>query len=450
MNETPNKPRRSPFANLSVVAESVLIGLLVGLVITLMRLSLGYSGALRARVLAALPDLSIRHKIVAVSWALIVGLLLGFANMLRPMVSGGGVSQIKGILGGRLGSDWRAELPLKWLASFIAISAGLSFGWEGPSVMLGLYTGLAVLRTWRRPNPERRTLLMSSAAAGVSAAFSAPLSGVVFALEEMGAAVAPLSIACALGASAAADLVAGRVFGLQSVYRFGGAAAMPLSALPWVALFGVGCAILGIVFKRVIYAFQDLFDTSRLPALVRPVFPAFAALALGLYLFEATGSGHALIEGLPHLAASARALAVLLAVKLLFTGFCAGSGASGGIFLPFLACGSLAGAIFAKLPAVADAVGAGRELSFIVLGMAGMFSAVVGAPITGIVLVLEMTGSAGHLLSLVTVSLCACVTTSLVSSAPVYDAMLTRLLKAPSMPKRAPAGTSASHSHSRL
>lgn len=436
MNKPSRPTLRSPAAILSIVSESVLIGLLVGVVITLLRLSLGYSGALRERILAALPALSVQHKIVAVAWAVLIGLLLGFANMIRPLVGGGGVSQVKGILGGRLGSDWRAELPLKWVASFIAISAGLSLGWEGPSVMLGLYTGLAVLRVWKRPSPERRTLLMSSTAAGVSAAFSAPLSGVVFALEEMGAAVAPLSIACSLAASAAADLAASRVFGLQSIYRFGGVPVLPLASLPWVALFGAGCALLGIAFKRVIYVFEDLFAMSRLPTLIRPVVPAIAALALGLCLFGATGSGHTLIEGLPTLAASVRTLAVLLAVKLLFTGFCAGSGASGGIFLPFLSCGALAGAVFAKLPIVTASIGAGWDVNFIVLGMAGMFAAVVGAPVTGIVLVLEMTGSAGHLLSLVTVSLCARVVTSLVSSAPVYDAMLTRLLKAPNIPRR--------------
>jgi H+/Cl- antiporter ClcA len=416
-------------SRLAVVFESILIGCSTGFVIVLFRLALNSADQLRLKIYQELPGLPPKYTWILAGVLFIVGLLLGLANVARPMVSGGGVSQIKGVIQGVLKADWKTELPLKWAASFLSISVGLSFGWEGPSVMLAAYTGLAVLHIFKRPQTERDTLLASSTAAGLSAAFGAPLAGVLFMIEEMRAAITPLSVACAMGASMAGDIVAGHFFGLQPVYHFRSITVMPVKFFFWIILLGIICALLGDAFKRLLYMSQDLFDFCRIPVVLRPVFPVMLSIPLSFCLYETTGGGHPLIDSLSLGSRPINLLLLILVVNLAYSSFCAGSGASGGIFLPFLTCGALAGDSFGRILAAAGFVGADYQLNFMILGMAAIFSAVVKAPVTGIVLVLEMTANYNHLASLVLVSLCSFVTAELFSSQSVYDVLLARILR---------------------
>jgi H+/Cl- antiporter ClcA len=415
-------------SRLAVIIESVVIGCSTGFVIVLFRLALNRSDKLRLEIYKTLPSLPPKYTVFLVIALTIAGLLLGLVNVVRPMVSGGGVSQIKGIIQGLLKADWKTELPLKWIASFFAISVGLSFGWEGPSVMLATYTGLAILQIFKRPHHERNTLLASSTAAGLSAAFSAPLAGVLFMLEEMRVTITPLSIACAMGASMASDIVAGHFFGLQPVYNFRSISVMPLHFFLWIILLGIICAFLGDLFKRVLYMSQDFFKFFRIPVLFRPVIPVLLSIPLSFYLYEVTGGGHALIDSLSVTDRPVNLLILILFVNLLYSSFCAGSGASGGIFLPFITCGALVGNTFGTILTNFGFISIDYKLNFMILGMAAMFSSVVKSPVTGIVLVLEMTANYRHLTSLVLVSLCSFVTAELISSRPVYDVLLTRIL----------------------
>jgi H+/Cl- antiporter ClcA len=415
-------------SRLAVIIESIVIGCSTGFVIVLFRLALNQTDKLRLEIYKALPSMPLRYTVLLVIGMAIAGLLLGLANVVRPMVSGGGVSQIKGVIQGFLKTDWKTELPLKWVASFLAISVGLSFGWEGPSVMLATYTSIAILQIFKRPQRERNTLLASSTAAGLSAAFSAPLAGVLFMLEEMRVTITPLSIACAMGASMAGDIVAGHFFGLQPVYHFRSITVMPVRFFVWIILLGVICAFLGDLFKRALYLSQDFFKALHIPVLFRPMIPVLLSIPLGFHLYDVTGGGHALIDSLSITDRPINLLLLILFVNLLYSSFCAGSGASGGIFLPFIACGAVAGDAFGRILTVSGLVGMDYQLNFMILGMAAMFSAVVKAPVTGIVLVLEMTANYNHLASLVLVSLCSFVTAELISSRPVYDVLLTRIL----------------------
>jgi H+/Cl- antiporter ClcA len=415
-------------SRLAVIIESIVIGCSTGFVIVLFRLALNKTEKLRFEIYNALPSMPVKYTVIFTLCLAAAGLLLGLANVVRPMVSGGGVSQIKGVIQGLLREDWKLELPLKWAASFLAISVGLSFGWEGPSMMLAAYTGIAILKIFKRPQQERNVLLASSSAAGLSAAFSAPLAGVIFMVEEMRITITPLSIACAMGASMAGDIVAGHFFGLQPVYHFRSITVMPLHFFFWISLLGVICAFLGDLFKRALYASQDFFKALRMPILFRPVIPVLISIPLSFYLYDVTGGGHPLIDSLSTTSRPLNLLLLILFVNLLFSSFCAGSGASGGIFLPFITCGALAGDAFGKLLTQLGFVGIEYQLNFMILGMAAMFSSVVKAPVTGIVLVLEMTANYNHLASLVLVSLCSFVTAELISSRPVYDVLLTRIL----------------------
>jgi H+/Cl- antiporter ClcA len=326
--------------------------------------------------------------------------------------------------------EWWPELPLKLVTGVLGLGAGLSLGREGPSIQIGAYIGKGVLTVFRRPHRERQILVTAASAAGVAAAFNAPLAGLLFVLEELQSSFSPLFIACSMGAAMAADAVAGFFFGLGPVFDFKHIDVLPLKAFPWVVLLGVICALLGDLFKRSLYFSLNLYDRFRIPQIIRPVLPLLVSVPVGFLLFDISGGGHWLIESLSQESKPLNLLCVLLAGKILFTAICYGSGTSGGIFLPLLACGAIVGSILGEILVMAGFALEGQNLNFMILGMAALFTGAVKAPVTGIVLILEMSGNFDHLGALVLVCFSAFVTSELIASKPVYTALLERLVKA--------------------
>jgi H+/Cl- antiporter ClcA len=125
---------------------------------------------------------------------------------------------------------WLSELPLKFVSAILSIGAGLSLGREGPSVQMGGYIGKAMSRIGHRSPAELRYLMISGAAAGLSAAFNAPLAGVLFALEELHKQFSPLMLLCAMAASAMGDFVSSHFFGMRPSFSFPEIIPLSLSA----------------------------------------------------------------------------------------------------------------------------------------------------------------------------------------------------------------------------
>ena len=432
--------RRWYGSRLAVIMESVVIGAAAGLVVVLFRYLLVQAENLRTLVYRALPGRSFWWTLCWILVLVLIGLLLGWAAKKRPMIRGSGIPQIKGALLGKMRLDWAPELPLKLGTGLLGLGAGLSLGREGPSIQIGAYVGKGVLSIFRRPDRERRFLITSASAAGLAAAFNAPLAGVLFVLEELQSSFSPLFLACAMGASMAAAGVAGFFFGLRPVFDFRDITVLPLRGFPWVILLGVICGLLGDLFKQGIYWSLNLYDRLRIPPVLRPAIPLAVSVPLGFLLFDITGGGHGLIESLSTTERGLTLILLLLAGKLLFTALCYGSGTSGGIFLPLLACGALAGLGWGKCLGFAHLTTAEQNLNFMILGMAAFFSAVVKAPVTGIILILEMSGNFNHLWSLVLVSLSAFVTADLIASRPIYAVLLERMLKPAPRDQRAGTG----------
>ncbi|MDR2111347.1 MAG: ClC family H(+)/Cl(-) exchange transporter [Spirochaetaceae bacterium] len=430
-------------SRLAVILESILIGFVVGFVIVTFRYLLNRADVLRARIYETLPRVPVYWTLFWVLALVLTGLFLGWAAQVRPMIRGSGIPQIKGALLRRMTLDWAPEMPLKLITGVLGLGAGLSLGREGPSIQIGAYLGKGVLSVFRRPNTERKFLITAAAAAGVSAAFNAPLAGVLFVLEELrvsekdspGDVFSPLFLACAMGASMAADAVAGFFFGLGPVFDFRYVRVLPLRDLPWVILLGIICALLGDLFKRILYGSLDAYDRLPIPRIICPVIPLLVSIPLGFFLFDISGGGHGLIESLSRRDRTLGMAALLFGTKTLFTALCYGSGASGGIFLPLLVCGALTGDGLGKCLSMAGFTAEGQNLNFMILGMAAFFTAVVKAPVTGIVLILEMSGNFNHLGSLVLVCFSAFVTSDLIVSRPVYDVLLERILVRKGGPK---------------
>jgi len=417
-------------SRLLVIAESIFIGLVTGFVVVGFRLLLNRNDRLRSAIYQKLASGGVVHLLVWILILIAVGLLLGWMSAKRPMIRGSGIPQLKGALIRKMNLDWKSELPMKIVGGVLGIGAGLSLGREGPSVQMGAYVGKGVLSLARRPNVERKYLITSGAAAGLAAAFNAPLAGVIFALEELQKSFSPLLLACAMGASMAGDLVAAHFFGLRPAFDFRFIQPLPITMFPWIVFLGVASALLGDLFKRSLYAAQDINAFLRIPVVIRPILPLLVSIPLGFYLFDVTGGGHHLIEALTMRDTPLMVLALLFGAKLLFTALSYGSGTAGGIFLPLLVCGALAGNAFGKIVSLTGFAESGQVLNFTILGMAAFFTAVVKAPVTGAVLILEMSGNFNHLGGLVLACLSAYVAADLMGSKAVYDVLLTRILKA--------------------
>jgi H+/Cl- antiporter ClcA len=417
-------------SRLAVILESILIGFVVGLMVVLFRWLLSQADVLRRDLYRALPGLPPWRIALWVLALALTGLFLGWAAKVRPMIKGSGIPQVKGALLRLMTLDWAPELPLKFITGLLGLGAGLSLGREGPSIQIGAYVGKGVLTIFRRPSRERKILVSAASAAGVAAAFNAPLAGVLFVLEELQSSFSPLFISCSLGAAMAADVVAGYFFGLGPVFDFRHVAVLPLRYLPWVVLLGIFCGLLGDVFKRSLYLSLNLYDRLRVPQILRPLVPLLLSVPVSFLLWDITGGGHALIESLSHGDNPHEFLLLLLAAKILFTASCYGSGTSGGIFLPLLTCGALSGVILGKGLVMAGFATDEQSLNFMILGMAAFFTGAVKAPVTGIILILEMSGNFNHLGSLVLVCFTSFVLTELIASRPVYTVLLERLVKA--------------------
>jgi H+/Cl- antiporter ClcA len=357
----------------------------------------------------------------------LIGLFLGWAAAARPLIKGSGIPQVKGALDGSLPLKPR-ELPLKLISGLLGLGAGLSLGREGPCVQIGAYVGKGVLSILPRANREQRWLISSGAAAGLAAAFNAPLAGVIFVLEELQIPFSSLFLACAMSASMAANAVAGFFFESGPVFDFRYIEILPLNNIPWIVMLGVICGIIGDLFKRLLYRSLNIYDGCKIPQLIRPVLPLLISIPIGLFCFDIMEGGHDLIESLANQGRTLEFLVLLIAGKILFTVFSYGSGTAGGIFLPVLACGALTGDLVGTYLTQYGFIAEGQTLNFIILGMAAFFTGVVKAPITGVVLILEMSANFNHLGNLVLVCFSALITSELISSRPVYAVLLERML----------------------
>lgn len=430
-------------SRVGLVLESIAIGALAGFIVVFFRVSLEYAETFRSRLFDTLRSGSALTFALLIPVFIIVGLLLGWMSLKKPMIKGSGIPQIKGALLRLMRLDWFPELPMKIAGGILAIGFGLSLGREGPSVQIGAFVGKGVLQTARRPFLERKYLVTSGAAAGLAAAFNAPLAGVLFVLEELHRSFSPLLLACAMGASLAGDLVASSFFGLRPVFVFHTIVPLGISRFPYIILLGVLCALVGELFKRSLYGAQDAYEALRVAPLLRPAAALLVSIPFGLYLFDVTGGGHHLIVELSRSAPEMRMLLILLVGKIVFTAVSYGSGAAGGIFLPLLACGALTGEIFGNVLAYFGLVPFHESFNFMIIGMAAFFTGVVRAPVTGAVLILEMSGNFNHFSGLVAGCMAAFVFGDLIRSRSVYDVLLERILKKNPAPYRAEKGRKA-------
>jgi CIC family chloride channel protein len=392
-------------------------------------------------------------SIAAAAGVAAVGVLLAFllTRYVAPEAAGSGVPEVEGALEGLRTVRWRRVLPVKFVGGVLGLSSGLVAGREGPTIHIGSAIGAALAEMLRLSRLDLHTLLAAGAAAGLAAAFNAPLAAILFVIEETRKQFSYTfrSYVAVIAASAAS------AFGMELV---GGTApplridteAMPLLMLPSFMLLGVVLGLLGVLFNRCLVTALDWRAAAfRRAPFVFALIVGAAVGVLAIVLPLAVGGGETLIPTLPSADLPIRTLLLIAVVRFIGTMASYPVGVPAGIFSPMLTFATTVGLICGALIELALAqtefapppmIGA----AFAVAAMGGLFSATIRAPLVGVVLVVELTGSYELILPLIVTCVTAHVVAEYLRGRPIYEVLLERSLRLSGQLPRTPSTTVSS------
>lgn len=430
--------------------EGAVVGIFTGVIVAALRFLLDEADIYRPIIFAHVNSLG--RILLTVGVMILLAAVLSKAVGFDEQVAGSGVPQIKGIMQGRaqMVRPFRL-LAVKFFATVAAIGAGMSLGRAGISMQFGAAVGnffSKIIYAGNRHHAavEGNFLLTAGAGAGLAAIFNAPLAGVIFCIEEFRRKFSQETLIAAVTAAVSASFVVKIVFGVRPVFEtitatplnvpavittptFDMATAMSVAPLKFHALFillGIICGLAGTVFSKALIFSLDLYDRLKIFGVKRFAIPLILAIPIGIQLPQILGCGNILVDEILITRHALSLLIILLAGKVLYTLICFGTNAPGGLFLPVLVIGALIGNIFASVGNKLNFFTADWTTLFIIFGMVALFSAVVKAPITGSILILELTGQFSHLFGLIIVSGVAFLVSDLCGGESIFSALLER------------------------
>jgi CIC family chloride channel protein len=345
--------------------------------------------------------------------------------------SGSGIPHVEAVLDRELIPQPPARLiTVKFLGGVLAIGSGLALGREGPSVQMGASFADLVGVLFRRRGADRRALFAAGAGAGLATAFNAPIAGAVFVLEELVKRFETRIALAALGTSAAAIAVARLFLGEAPDFHVE-PLAFPAGGT-WILflLLGSVAGLLAVAYNATLLGTLDA--TARLrrwpvelqAALVGAVVGIGAWLEPGL-----VGGGDPITQRLLTGAGTPAAIALVLLLRFGLGAVCYAARTPGGLFAPLLVLGAGLGLLLGELSRLAWPGLDIQPTAFAVVGMAAFFTGVVRAPVTGIVLVIEMTAGFRLFLPMLGACFAAMLVPMLLGNPPVYESLRERTLR---------------------
>ncbi len=414
-----------------------------GLIVAIFRLALDRADHWRDELIARAHDQSFAGlALVVAGCALSVAIAAWLVRRFSPYASGSGIPQVEAALTGDLPPAPPHLVLVKFFGGLLAIGAGMALGREGPSVQMGAVVADLTGKWFRRSWPDQRTLLAAGAGAGLAVAFNAPIAGAVFVLEELVRRLETRIAIAALGASSSAILISRLFLGDAPDFQVAvsAQAATATGPLPYAVAatwplylaLGVVAGIAAGLYNRAILGAMSLAARldQRCPVELQAAAIGGLVGAIGWFAPGLIGGGDEITQRLLAGGVALSAVPLALVVRFGLGAACYAARTPGGLFAPLLVlgaqlgllCGALAQALFPGLGIESEA--------FAVVGMAAFFTAVVQAPVTGIVLVTEMTAAFTTLLPMLAACFAAMVAANLLRTAPIYDALRERVAKA--------------------
>jgi len=351
------------------------------------RFGFGFGGEQMVTLVSALP--SWRILLVPTAGGLLIGLFVHFFMPGRRPQGVAEVIEANALRGGRmpLAAGLKAAL-----VSAVSIGAGASVGREGPVVHLGASLGAWASRRLHLGRTASRTLLGCGVAAAVAASFNAPIAGTFFALEVVVGhyaltAFAPIVIAAVIGTMVSRmhygdfpAFILPETTTIASFWEF-----------PAFALLGVVCAVMAIIFMRSIMWTEDMMDRTPVPRWARPALGGLAVGVIALVYPHVLGVGYEATDAALSELYPLGLLVALVALKMAATAISLGCGFGGGVFSPSLFIGAMVGGAYGILATSAFPDLSSGHGAYTIIGMGAVTGAVLGAPISTILMVFELT-----------------------------------------------------------
>jgi CIC family chloride channel protein len=360
---------------------------------------------------------------------LVAGAVLTFA---LPAARGSGIPQVKASFAGKLPPPRLRDAIGKFFLSTLQIGTGASLGREGPTVQICAGIATALGRIARVSPQAQRRLIPVGVAAGVAAAFNAPIAAVTFTIEEIVGKLDEAVLSGVILAAALAAVIERSILGAHPVFDVPTAYALhDARSLVLYAAMGIAAAGISIVFTDLLLSLRLWFRKLRVvPEWARPGVGAFLTGALAVVVILATGMTGVTGGGYNTLRLAlsgelgVKIMLALCVAKIAATSFSYSSGGAGGIFAPTLFIGAMLGGAFGSLDVTLFGHPAETMGAFALVGMGAVFSGTIRAPMTSVLIIVEMTSGYGLILPLMIANMTAYVLARRVRPRTIYEALL--------------------------
>lgn len=411
----------------------IVVGGLTGLITVPYRYLLVKSADLREILFSSSHSWWFHPVIIAIMW--LIGMGIWYLVKKYPIISGSGIPQVEGAIFGRFKFLHSLKtLAAKFIGGVAGIGMGLSLGREGPSVQMGGFIARLVGKWGKASISEQRYLYTGGASAGLSSAFTAPLASTIFIIEEVEKFDSVKIAISSLLAAIISGWMASRIFTVNSYALINTAYPDEMNIGAMVIAFILFSALLTVIgksFNYLLLRFQKQYKNSHIPVYIRILGVIIITYILGYFFSGLVAGGESfLLKEAGTIHTEIGLLAFLIIIKLLFTPLCYATGFPGGIFLPLLVIGGLTGKLFALLMIRFGILSPEHFGFFMLIGMSALFAAVVRSPITGIILILEMTQKFNMLVPMTVVVGITYFISEIWGVQPIYDLLYKRLLPA--------------------
>lgn len=418
-----------------IFLQGIMIGMITGLIVGTFRWIIDHTMKFLFFIYPLMRQKPI-YLIPYVIATLLIVFILG--QVIKPVlnnITGSGVPQVEAVMLNENKMNWWSILWRKYVGGLLAICPGLFLGREGPCIQMGAMVGQAFGENLFHADPDDLKRLQGCGiAAGLSAAFSAPLAGVFFLVEEITFNFTPKEVLTALAAAMSSDLMTLFFFGTQPCLYLPLEKSLPLTSYWFVTIMGVVLGLLAYLYQYCLLSLKPVYSKlTKIPKIYHSIIPLLLVIPIGLWNATLLGGSHDFISSLfepifmKNIQMGTLSLMLLpliwFIVRFIFSMISYGASVPGGIFMPILVLGALLGVVFAVIMIHFNIAPKRCYSIIIVTSMCAYFGAIEKAPFTALTLLTEMVGSVEQIFPMLITTFIAYFVLDLLGGKPIYAAL---------------------------